>query len=63
MGFDFGALIVFIVFAAAFAATVIAAILKICGLLLLSWFWVLSPIPAIALIWVLFEGVASICKL
>lgn len=40
--------------------TALAIVLKLCGILLLSWWWVLSPLPLTVLLVCAFAGAISI---
>ena len=44
----------------ALLATALAVALKLCGVLLLSWWWVLAPVPAFLLVVVIIAGLCAL---
>lgn len=41
-------------------ATALASVLKLCGVLLLSWWWVLAPVPALLVLVLLIAGLCAL---
>ena len=60
MNFDFSGIYFFIAFVAALVVTVLAVALKLCGVLLLSWWWVCAPVPALVLLVVIIAGLGAL---
>lgn len=41
-------------------ATAVAVMLKLCGVLLLSWWWVFSPLPILLVLAVIIAGLGAL---
>lgn len=60
MNIDFSGLFFAGIFISLFCLTVVAVILKTAGVLLLSWWWVLSPLPLALLVTILIFGICAL---
>ncbi len=49
-----------LIFFALFAVNILLLILKVCGVLLLSWWWIIGFMPAIIFIAIFIAGILSI---
>ena len=55
-----GAFLAFLSFVGSIALTIIGAILKLCGVLLLSWWWIVGIVPMAIIVIVLIAGVRAL---
>ncbi len=55
-----GEILTFFLFVGLILLSILAAILKLCGVLLLSWWWIAGIVPAAILVVVLIAGVRAL---
>jgi hypothetical protein len=55
-----GAWLIVASFLCSLLTTALAVVLKLCGVLLLSWWWVFSPLPILLVLLVIIAGLGAL---